>query len=662
MPLSIIRSKSLAVRLYGAFAVFLLIATILSVGLLKTAWTELERVKAARLANSLADAIIAASAEYARERAAGGIALGQANADQDSLARLKALREKADKFYLLALEQGKRILETDPDNARFVAARESMLKTHSELAEARAVIDDHLVNAASVSLGSKDWIKLATRHIDSLAETRLASFRVRTANEVALAANLRVKHLIWIATEFAGRERGNLAPLITDRKPIPPELLSQLSSWRTVVEQSLREVIDMRNDPGMSDEFRKSVDQMEKTFLVEWSARRNEVYKAVTTGAYPLNGTEWVKEATQGIDSVLSVAATVSTMTAQTLDEESISKKAFVVFLGMALLLICTLSFFVVWLVRSDLIGPLTKLIASISGSSEEVTRVADKVAQSSQTLSGASSEQSSALVETSSSMEELSAMVGRNNASAVQAAELSTMNEVNAKRGQGVMKDLRQAIEEIHSTNERFIEEINAANRRMEEVAEAINGIRLKTKLIDEIVFQTKLLSFNASVEAARAGEAGKGFAVVAEEVGALAQNSGTASREITTLITESVAKFEEIKVGTGETVSRAASVTREKVERGLRVAGECEKVLGDILDDATALQRMVNEISQASDQQQTGVTEINRALHQLEQTTGATASTSSQAAEAAKGLSLQAGELNQVVRHLKVIVTGAS
>jgi methyl-accepting chemotaxis protein len=75
---------------------------------------------------------------------------------------------------------------------------------------------------------------------------------------------------------------------------------------------------------------------------------------------------------------------------------------------------------------------------------------------------------------------------------------------------------------------------QINYSNEQMSEIVKVIQEIETKTKVINDIVFQTKLLSFNASVEAARAGEQGKGFAVVAEEVGNLAQMSGNAAKEI--------------------------------------------------------------------------------------------------------------------------------
>jgi hypothetical protein len=96
----------------------------------------------------------------------------------------------------------------------------------------------------------------------------------------------------------------------------------------------------------------------------------------------------------------------------------------------------------------------------------------------------------------------------------------------------------VESAIMEIQETNKKLVDDVLEGNRKISEIVELVKEIGNKTKVINDIVFQTKLLSFNASVEAARAGEHGKGFAVVAEEVGNLASMSGQASKEISALL----------------------------------------------------------------------------------------------------------------------------
>lgn len=122
------------------------------------------------------------------------------------------------------------------------------------------------------------------------------------------------------------------------------------------------------------------------------------------------------------------------------------------------------------------------------------------------------------------------------------------------------------------------------------------------KTKVINEIVFQTKLLSFNASVEAARAGEQGKGFAVVAEEVGNLATMSGNAAQDISNMLGESTAKVQEIVRQTKEEMSRLTTQSKNDVENGIKVARDCDVVLNEIVKNVNHVDQLVREITEAS------------------------------------------------------------
>jgi methyl-accepting chemotaxis protein len=101
-------------------------------------------------------------------------------------------------------------------------------------------------------------------------------------------------------------------------------------------------------------------------------------------------------------------------------------------------------------------------------------------------------------------------------------------------------------AFKEIAISNQEFFEEINASNEELRIIINIISDISEKTKVINDIVFQTRLLSFNASVEAARAGEHGKGFAVVAEEIGKLASVSGNSAKEINDILGHATTQVE--------------------------------------------------------------------------------------------------------------------
>ncbi len=116
-------------------------------------------------------------------------------------------------------------------------------------------------------------------------------------------------------------------------------------------------------------------------------------------------------------------------------------------------------------------------------------------------------------------------------------------------------------------------MDEISQANTKLQSIVSLIEEIRNKTKVINDIVFETRLLSFNASIEAARAGVHGKGFAVVAEEVGKLASMSGKAADEIRALLETST-----------QEVDRAVKQTSDRVSLGKTASSECQAAFGDM------------------------------------------------------------------------------
>ena len=180
------------------------------------------------------------------------------------------------------------------------------------------------------------------------------------------------------------------------------------------------------------------------------------------------------------------------------------------------------------------------------------------------------------------------------------------------------------------------------------------------KTKLIDEIVFQTKLLSFNASVEAARAGEAGKGFSVVAEEVSKLAEMSGRAAQEIRTLLEQSNVRVESIISSTRGNVSKLVSEGEGKVILGVKTAEGCQRALDEINNDIEEMVNMSKQITEATKEQSLGVSEINSALEQIGLATNQNADASRQCSLAADELKIQVGNTHEVVNSLLEVIYG--
>lgn len=291
---------------------------------------------------------------------------------------------------------------------------------------------------------------------------------------------------------------------------------------------------------------------------------------------------------------------------------------------------------------------------------SREVEATAGQVSEAASKLSQASTEQAASLQQTAASSEELTAMVVRNQESSQQATHLTESNQATAQKGQQVVQDMATAIMEINSSNQDIMNEVFEGNRKVSEITKVIAEIGDKTKVINDIVFQTKLLSFNASVEAARAGEHGRGFAVVAEEVGNLAAMSGTAAKEISDMLESSIQKVESIVRETRTNVERLVLQGKEKVEAGTRIVSECSSVLDEIVTSVTQVSMMSRDISVASDEQARGVKEISHAVSQLDSVVHGNASTAEQAARAAETLNGHAKMMQMTAKDLMSFLMG--
>lgn len=308
----------------------------------------------------------------------------------------------------------------------------------------------------------------------------------------------------------------------------------------------------------------------------------------------------------------------------------------------------------------TNLVNIFSTISISLSQSGDQVSSAAHQIAAASEELSQANTEQAASLQETSSSIDEISSMISANSANAIESSNISEKSLASAERGKVVVEHMMKAIGDINTSNIGIMDQINMTNKEIENIVTIINEIGTKTKVINDIVFQTKLLSFNASVEAARAGEQGKGFAVVAEEVGNLAAMSGAAALEISNMLDGSIKTVESIVRESKEKIGKLVLVGKEKIDTGTKIATECEEVLSEIVASVASVSKIVSEISTASQEQAQGVHEITKAVAQLDQVTQQNTANSSESANAAGTLSSQAEMLNSLVRQLVITVDG--
>ncbi|WP_243373052.1 methyl-accepting chemotaxis protein [Geotalea sp. SG265] len=247
----------------------------------------------------------------------------------------------------------------------------------------------------------------------------------------------------------------------------------------------------------------------------------------------------------------------------------------------------------------SMMVKKLTEIVGEVKNAADNVASGSQQMSSASEEMSQGASEQAAAAEEASSSMEEMSSNIRQNADNALQTEKIAVKSAGDAQEG----------------------------GNAVEETVHAMKDIAGKISIIEEIARQTNLLALNAAIEAARAGEHGKGFAVVASEVRKLAERSQKAAAEISELSASSV----------------------EVAER----AGD---LLTKMVPDIQKTAELVQEISAASREQDTGAEQINKAIQQLDQVIQQNAGASEEMASTAEELASQAEQLQCSISFFRI------
>jgi methyl-accepting chemotaxis protein len=217
------------------------------------------------------------------------------------------------------------------------------------------------------------------------------------------------------------------------------------------------------------------------------------------------------------------------------------------------------------------------------------------------------------ALVENQGQLEQVVGQIKDETGTIKSAAEKSLDARNIANSGNEVVQDMTKNINLSSDENANVRKEIDNVLNDITQIVESIKLIQEKTTLINDIVFQTKLLSFNASVEAARAGEHGKGFAVVAEEVGNLAAMSGKAAVEIHEMIDDSVKKVEVIVEKSNKSLKNAIDLSSEKISHTSESIERCRALFSEIIKNVNDISESIGHVSRNSQEKVTAIGEVN-------------------------------------------------
>lgn len=223
-----------------------------------------------------------------------------------------------------------------------------------------------------------------------------------------------------------------------------------------------------------------------------------------------------------------------------------------------------------------SLVESVTKVSTGLSQIADEVNGTTKKLTEDSERLAADNSEQAASIQETAATLEEMTSMVAQNTSNTKQATGLALKAKEAANSGSNDMLELMNSMNELKSSSN--------------EIAKII-------KVIDEIAFQTNILSLNAAVEAARAGEAGKGFAVVAEEVRNLAQRSAQAARDTASIIESNI----------------------DLSEKSVLISEKTGEALEEINLQVQKVNDIIKEVAVATEEQSQGISQINTAVNQM-------------------------------------------
>jgi methyl-accepting chemotaxis protein len=552
------------------------------------------------------------------------------------------LSKQRDKSIQLQLIYNETIL-LHKDSSDLVKLKEGTLK---DLEEARKIVDANGAAPEAVKLFSQVVRQLI------LSEIYVAHNAKASGDEKKLLSVT----MLDMAKENAGKLRANITNVINADKELTPQQIQLISSLLAGLNENL-------SSPTLviSEQSKSALDIFRETS--EWKKAQEiilHVLDNASKGAFNLNSNVFFESITTAINNLGTIIFSEQDLVSDLIlkKKESLTRSLVLIIAFNSLLLIVVVSLSLYFI--KSITGPIQSLVVKLNESSRDVNSSSEKVSEASEQLSQNSTKQAAALQEAVASLEEITQMVAKTADNALVSQKSSEDSFEMAQTGHSVVIELNQSISDITNSNEQIKEKVLQSNVELGEISKIISEIGNKTRVINDIVFQTKLLSFNASVEAARAGEQGKGFAVVAEEIGKLAEMSGNSAKEISDVLDKSLNLVDSTIEKTKKEIIFILDQSRETVKQGSKTAEKCGQSLVEIVGKVQEVNRLVVEIATASNEQSQGMSQISIAMNELDHATHSNSASSVETAQFGLLLKNQSDDLNNAIKDLSKVIYG--